>query len=353
MRHIRSKLVSTTSYVLIIALLLLGVGLFSSQKTNAAGLGARYVKLGSAVAATSGVPYEVSFTITTPGTLGSVELQFCSNSSLPEDTCDAPNGFNASGAVLASQSGVTGFSISPASTANNVILTRTPSAVGAVQVTVRLNGIVNPSAEGSYYGKIFTHASTDASDPYTDFGGLAFAINPSVSINTEVPPYLIFCIGNAIPANDCSTAEGDYVNVGDMGPTYTSSGQTQLLAGTNAEHGYSISVQGPTLTSGNNEIPVITPGGISVPGVSQFGINLRANTSPVSGQNPTGPGTGTPTIGYSQANHYRYASGDTIASSSNADDYRRYTVSYVINVSANQPPGVYASTFTYVCLANF
>jgi len=353
MRHVRRKIISVTSYALIIALLLLGAGLFISQKTSAAGLGARYVKLGSPIAAASNVSYEISFTITTPGTLGSVELQFCSNSSLPEDSCDPPTGFDVSGATISTQSGVTGFSKSPASTANNFILTRTASVVSAVQVTVRLNNVTNPASDGSYYAKIFTHASTDASDPYTDFGGLAFAINPSLSISTEVPPYLVFCIGNVIPVNDCSSAQGDYVNVGDMGPTYTSTGQTQLLAGTNAQNGYDISILGPTMTSGNNEIPVITPGGMSVAGISQFGINLRANTNPSTGQNPSGPGSGTPTVGYNQPNHYRYVSGDTIATSSNADDYRKYTVSYVINVSANQPPGVYASTFTYVCLANF
>src|ERR1044072_2911789 len=138
MRHIRRKLVTTVPYVLMIALFLFGAELFVSQKTNAAGLGARYVKLGSPVRGTSNVPYEISFTITTPGTLGSVEIRFCSNSSLPEDSCDPPTGFDLSTATLASQTGVTGFSKSSNSTANNFILTRTPSAVGAVQATVRL-----------------------------------------------------------------------------------------------------------------------------------------------------------------------------------------------------------------------
>jgi hypothetical protein len=334
------------------ASLLLGAKPFFLNHASGAYLGEHAVKMSDVTAGKTNVNYDVTFVIATPGTLGSVQVQFCSNGTLPDDPCDTPNGFDASAATILNQSGVTDFTIDSAS-ANSITLTHTPAAVGADAIEVEFGGITNPTSASSFFAKVLTYASADASGPYIDNGGMAIATATSIGINTEVPPYLTFCLGNVILANDCSTAQGDYVNVGDMGPTYTSTGQTQLLTATNAKDGYGISVLGPTMTSGNNEIPVITPGGMSVAGISQFGINLRANTNPSTGQNPTGPGSGVPTVDYNQPNHYRYVSGDTIASSANADDYRRYTVSYVINVGANQPPGVYASTFTYVCLANF
>jgi hypothetical protein len=325
---------------------------FFAGTASGAYLGSHAVKMSDATAGAQNVRYDVSFVIATPGTLGSVQIQFCSNGTLPDDPCDTPNGFDASGATIVSQSGTTNFTIDSA-TANTVILTHTPVAAGTVTIDVELGNITNPNDPGSFFAKVLTYASGDATGPYTDNGGMALVIGELLNVSTEVPPYLIFCLGNNIPANDCASAQGDYVNVGDMGPTYTSSGQTQLLTATNASDGYGISILGGTMTSGNNEIPVIIPNGLSVAGVSQFGINLRANSNPTVGQDPTGPGSGHPTIGYNFPNHYRYNSGDTLAVSTGADDYRKYTVSYIINVSANQPPGVYTSTFTYICLANF
>lgn len=338
--------------LLVVASLFVGVKPFS-RHANAAYLGPRSIKQSDARAGAHGVTYQASFTITTPGTLGSVEVEFCSNGTLIEDPCDPPFGFDADNVVLSGQSGISDFTVAPESTMNDVVLSRAPSAVGAIQITVTLDNLTNPTNEGSYFVRFITHASIDASDPPTDSGGAAFAIGRTINVSTEVPPYLTFCLGVVIPTNNCSSAQGDYVNVGDMGSTYTSSGQTQLLTATNATSGYNIVVQGPTMTSGNNEIPIIVPGGQSVAGISQFGINLRANTNPQTGHNPSGPGNGVPTTGYNQPNRYRYLSGDTIARSTTADDYRKYTVSYIINVGANQPPGIYASTFTYIATGNF
>jgi hypothetical protein len=35
------------------------------------------------------------------------------------------------------------------------------------------------------------------------------------------------------------------------------------------------------------------------------------------------------------------------------DDVRKYTATYIANVPNNQAAGIYVSTITYVCLANF
>ncbi len=141
--------------------------------------------------------------------------------------------------------------------------------------------------------------------------------------------------------------------MGEFSSVHPNSGQSQLVTATNAQSGYNISVSGTTLESGNNIIPPMKTAGVPQPGVSQFGINLRANANPSVGANPSGPGHGAPTANYDQPNVYHYADGDVIVTSNFADDYRKYTVSYLVDVSHAQPAGVYASTFTYTALANF
>jgi hypothetical protein len=125
-----------------------------------------------------------------------------------------------------------------------------------------------------------------------------------------------------------------------------------MVIASNAGGGYSMWVAGTSMTSGANVITAMT-GGTAQKGTSQFGLNLIANTNPAVGQNPVGPGAGGVAAGYSQPDHFRFNSGDTLASVTLPDDLRKYTVSYIVNIPSNQPGGVYSTTLTYVCLANF
>src|SRR5580658_10810750 len=49
--------------------------------------------------------YSIGFTLPGSETLGSIEVQFCSNSPLIGDPCNAPGGFSAASATLTSQTG--------------------------------------------------------------------------------------------------------------------------------------------------------------------------------------------------------------------------------------------------------
>jgi hypothetical protein len=122
---------------------------------------------------------------------------------------------------------------------------------------------------------------------------------------------------------------------------------------TNGAAGYNISLGGTTMTSGNNVINAMAVDDVSRPGVSQFGINLRANTTPAIGSEPSGPGLGTPTADYNIPDRYKFSSGEIIAGYTGPEDTRRYTVSYIVNVNNTQPVGIYVTTITYVSLANF
>ena len=167
-----------------------------------------------------------------------------------------------------------------------------------------------------------------------------------------MPPYLTFCVGETITNFDCTSATEAFSDLGDLNPNVVSAAQAQMVVATNASNGYSAWVTGTSMTSGNNVLPGMS-GGTAQKGVAQFGLNLRANTSPSVGQDPSGPGVGAVPAGYNQANHFRFNPGDTVATSPVPDNFRKYTVSYVVDVASGQPGGVYSTTLTYVCLANF
>lgn len=354
MRHITGKVTSVIVSISAILLvpLLNGVGPLFMEKVSAAEMGTRSLELSDSTAGKSAVTYNISFQITTAGTLGSVEFEFCSNSTLPADPCVAPIGLDASTAVFSVESGISGFSITN-KTANDILISRPPAPTLPVTANVHFDNITNPTNTGSYYLRVLTYPTNDGTGPYTDNGGMAFAITTPISVQVQVPPYLYFCTGNTISGTDCTTATGDFIDLGQLLDTRTSSGQSQMVVATNAQNGYSIEATGNTLTSGNNTIPSLSVDTPSQSGVSQFGINLRANSNPSIGADPTGPGSGVPTTNYNQPNLYKYANGDVVATNSNVEDGRKFTVSYITDISKAQPPGVYASTFTYVAMGNF
>jgi len=297
--------------------------------------------------------YEVAFTIQDASAVGSLKLEFCSNSPLEGFSCTAPNGFDVSNASLVQSNGFIDMSITNR-TANSLVLSRPPTPVTPpLTVIFTLTGVTNPSDNGSYYLKLSTYGSVDASGSRISFGAMAFAINTIINISAEVPPYLLFCAGVTISGLDCSNVTGNYINFGNLSVNQSSSAASQFLAATNAANGYNVSVSGTSLTSGNNVISALSAQDISRPGVSQFGMNLRANSDPSIGADPTGPGSGQPSTDYNTPDKYTFRSGDIVAGSGAVEDYRKYTASYIVNISRNQASGVYASTLTYTSTANF
>lgn len=298
--------------------------------------------------------YTLRFDIPNPEVLGSIKLQICANDPLLADPCVVPAGFDISSASLAVQSGETGFVVLPAGTdSNTIVLSRVPAMTTTTSVRYDFSSVLNPSSSGTYYGRLETFSSGDASGSDSDHGGLAFSIQSEVQISATVPPYLLFCAAVTIPTFDCADASGSYINFGSLSNLSTAKAQSQMLTATNADNGFQISVYGSTMTSGNNTISALPVADVSRPGVSQFGLNLVANTTPSIGENPTGTGSAAPLAGYNQPDFFKFASGDPIVSVAASDEYRKLTASYIVNIQKDQPIGVYVSTITYTCLANF
>jgi hypothetical protein len=336
----------------------------------------RSITISSSWASATDVTYAVQFR-TDPSNgwydVGGIVVDFCLESPIVGDpNCSSPAGFdlNIVNLVVANQSGITGFAVSASSDNNTLIITKNiadhigPNApihfdLGAGGVN---DGVVNPSTGNyTYYARAFTYNTVAGAESYTpanpgsyvDAGGFALSTASAMDVSTIVPPFLFFCTAQSIQGYDCTTGTVLYVNFGDFSETYTSTGTSQLLILTNAGGGYGVRVQGTTLTSGNNVINAMALPNISAIGISQFGMNLVANINPAIGTDPVGPGSASPTATYAIPNIFTYNSGDTIINGSGVTDWRKFTVSYIVNIPAVQAPGVYTTTLTYICLANF
>jgi hypothetical protein len=349
-----SKLASQKIRFTALALLLVSLWLAGSAIFPVSGerLGSRALQLANNEISASD-QYYLSFDFVSVSTVGSVRVEFCSNDPLPGTPCTAPTGMDTTGATLIAQTGTGGFSINSGSAANEIILGRSPVIAPVSTATFTFTGIVNPSVEGPYYARLQTFAASDGTGPFSDYGGIAFQITSAPSVTATVPPYLTFCTGAVIGGLDCQNIIGDFVDFGELSSKQTRSGTSQMLVATNAALGYNVTYGGTTLTSGNNIITALVSNDVSRPGVGQFGFNLRANSVPAKGTDVVGPGLSTPEPAYSTPDQYRFDDGDLLVQYPQPDDVRKYTSSYIANVPNSQAAGIYVSTITYVCLANF
>jgi hypothetical protein len=202
-------------------------------------------------------------------------------------------------------------------------------------------------------------------------GTVAASTATQIVVNGIMPESLIFCTGSTILTTggvpDCATAGLGTISFNQLfSPTDTATTTSQMAASTNAQTGYVITVNGPTLTSGSNTISAMGTTATGTRGVGQFGINLKLNTTT----------TSTPAVGaevapaanginykgqavnnYNTVDNFRFVSGDTIADSANGGaggtDAQIFTVSYIVNVSGSQPAGTYTTTLTYICTATY
>lgn len=299
--------------------------------------------------------HAIGFNITNMAVpVGSIAIEFCSNTPIIEIACTAPVGFNAALANLNSSQGENGFIINPVfTTANKILLSRPASLPTGAPAQYFFSNITNPSSKGSYYIRLQTFTSTDGTGANIEYGGLVFAITDSLSVLTEVPPYLTFCVAVTINGNDCTTISAFLIDVGELSSQTVKAAASEFLVATNAASGYSVTLSGETLSSGNNTIAPMASPNNSAPGTAQFGINLRANTNPIVGNDPSGYVGGAVDGSYNTPNKFKFQNGDPLVSAATTSDYEKFTVSYITNIPKGQAAGVYSTTITYICLANF
>jgi hypothetical protein len=298
--------------------------------------------------------YTVSFRYMSPQAVGSVDLLFC-NDPIPYHTCVTPAGFDASDAQLSAQTGETGYSILSKST-NHIVLTRTsslPAPTGISSYT--FDNIKNPAdTDEAFSIRLRSHQSANATGPQIDFGSVRGQVINGVTLETQVPPMLIFCAAEEVDYNCTTTNENYYTDMGDLSPQSTLIAQSQMAVGTNASGGFAITANGNPPSAGTNVIDSPNKPVLSKQGSNQFGINLVANNTPSIGSDPEGIwANALASAEYSVPNQYKYVPGDVVAYSPNVSLMKKFTVSYILNSSENLRPGVYSTTITYIASGRF
>ncbi len=144
--------------------------------------------------------------------------------------------------------------------------------------------------------------------------------------------------------------------LGDFSATAPSMTTTSFSVLNYTSYGYVVQIFGAPPTNAGTIIAGSPLGTTSAPGTDQFGINLIANTLPATiGANPNNGqfGFGQAATDYATANQYHYTSGDTIALAPKSSGETIYTISYLVNVAALKPGGVYTTNQTIVITGTY
>ena len=321
------------------------------------------------------VNHRFNFTVA-GGSVGSIKFQYCTTAAPVSGgvTCNLPAGLSTSAATLGLETGATGFSSINTATNGTVIISRVAAAaVAGGALSYRLDNVTNPSATNKeFFVRISTHTSLNATDTTPiDSGTVTASTATQIILNGTMPESLVFCTGATVGLTggvpDCATATSGLIGFNQLfSPTDTATATSQMAASTNAGAGYVITVNGPTLTSGSNTIAPIGSTSPGVRGVSQFGLNLKANTTATStiaiGSEVATVSNGTnyrgqPTTAYATVDNFKFLSGEGVADSGfgglGGSDSQIFTVSYIVNVPGSQPAGTYTSTLTYICTPTF
>lgn len=134
-------------------------------------------------------------------------------------------------------------------------------------------------------------------------------------------------------------------------------------------YGYAVSIVGTAPSNSGHPLTTLATDTASAAGTEQFGLNLVANTSPVTfGADPAqtpgsafsygvaGDGaTGTygTTRPYTQNGKFRYVSGETVASSPKSSGETDYTLSFLANMSTVTPGGQYTGNLSIVATGTY
>jgi len=310
-----------------------------------------------------------TFTVPTTGTVGSIQFLYCTNAS---GTCTMPTGLVTTSATMGTQTGATGFTLNNTTNGSPYITRTGASITGGTALTYQLLGITNPTTVNkTFFVRISTFVSIDTTGSAVDTGNVTASTAAPIQLTGTMPESLVFCTGGTVGTTssvpDCATATSGAVSFNQLfSPTDTATATSQMAASTNAGSGYAITVNGPTLTSGSNTVSAMSAVGAGIHGVSQFGLNLKANTTATStvavgtevapaanGTNYKGQAAGN----YNTVDQFKFVTGDTVANSANGGaggtDAQIFTASYIVNVPGSQPAGTYTTTLTYICTPTF
>lgn len=213
------------------------------------------------------------------------------------------------------------------------------------------------ASSATNYNVTVTSANTGTDSGTTTINLIA---NDTVAVTATVNQSISFALVSATGTNFASAALY-FGTLGSGGAKYASSTNTAgdssatvghgLTVATNAQGGYTVTLQGDTLRNTASSTSVITAIGASPAassaGTAQFGINVTASGG-------TGATIATP---YATASQYGFnastSTAATLASGTQPTNTTTYNLTYLANIPATQPAGNYTTSLTYVATANF
>lgn len=153
------------------------------------------------------------------------------------------------------------------------------------------------------------------------------------------------------------------VNLGTLDTSSAKTGTAAFHVRTYLDSGYTVQTisQPPSMTSGaaSHTLAAMSLGS-SVANTEQFGINLKANTSPATfGSDPVpfpdgSFAAGVAASGYNTADQYNYNASDIIAASGGSGwGLTNFTISYIANISSITPAGSYSMVHDLVVVATY
>jgi hypothetical protein len=190
-----------------------------------------------------------------------------------------------------------------------------------------------------------TSASTITSTVTRDWD-FAFASIRYINIPVESAPTVTFSISDNTIGFGTIDALQDRFATGNGNGTASETEAHTISASTNATGGYTILIDGETLTSGANTIDAI--GGTNTSsnfGTEQFGMRAVASG-----------GDGAVSSPYSASGYALDTASfpDELATdTTGTEDVTTYSVRYIANIPADQVAGIYTSTITYILVPNF
>jgi hypothetical protein len=165
--------------------------------------------------------------------------------------------------------------------------------------------------------------------------------------NTNREPYIEFTVSNT------------NVDLGTLTAGTTKTANSSFSVKTYLANGYEVINASDAPTNGSYIMQALSVPTASQAGVEQFGINLAANTNPITfGANPSYTPDATFSFGqvgldYSNSDMYKYQKGDVVAFSSQSSSYTNFTISYIFNISHVTPGGSYLFHHVLVATSTF
>lgn len=352
-----------------------------TSHASAALVTSRSIKLSDATPSQASVSYQLTFTPVT--TEQELIVDFCSDTPFIGSTCafaatTVPNvaGVTSSaGTVSAIGTGT------PVHTIKVTGLTMTASS----PFTITFGGIVNPSTATSFYARILTYATGNASGyapanttgsatttgTYVDSGGDALSTSAQVTVTARVMETLTFCTSAATITN-CGTTTTPSVTLGhgsnnildtsavDTKPVYT---QTS----TNAQSGVTVRMKNDSSTtcgglssnSGTScSIPAVASGATTpqtiTAGTAAFGMCVTAGTANTTATTPyNNAGCTQYGMDDSSASSVRSTYGSPIFSSTGAINSENDTLTFAATASNTTPAGIYTANMSMIATGTF